>query len=143
MILKRLAAVVVALLILGAIVIAVTYAVPVIRTFASNASAARHVPLFAIGLWAPIAYFFHRLSEWLSGFFGVGEQDNAIRAKNLAAEDGLARLRAELQANEGSRRRAADEERRQIAELGERMTQLKAQVAELERRAEMNGSLLK
>jgi uncharacterized protein (DUF2164 family) len=80
--------IVIVVLILAAMLL-LTFISPDIRAFATDLSKQTNVPIWLVGLAAPILFVFNRLGRFLSGLFGEGATGRSIRDANEAIKTKL------------------------------------------------------
>jgi hypothetical protein len=127
-------------LVLGAMLL-LTYLTPGIKTFAQGIAKTSHLPLWLVGLAAPILYGLKSVANFLAGLVGEGPTEKTIREKNEAISARLDDLeRSVKQLDEwrtreiSSRMEVIREREKQIAPLEARARALDATIAGLQER---------
>lgn len=92
---RRLLTIFVVVLVIAAAMLLLTYAIPDIRKFAAGMAEGWHLPLFVVGLLAPILYVFNRIGKWL-GSLVSSSSEQAIEDKNRELEIRFARLERDV-----------------------------------------------
>ncbi len=104
------------LLLLGAMLL-LTYVSPGIKAFATDLSKQSHLPIWLVGLAAPILFFFNKLGGFLNGLFGEGETERSIREKNDEIKAKLDEVERSVQQLDEWRRSEIEPRLRRIDEL--------------------------
>lgn len=105
-----------------------TYSSPAIKEFAQGLSASSKLPLWLVGLAAPILFVFNRIGKFFSGLFGEGSTERGIREKNEA-------IKAKLDEVERSVQQLDEWRRTQIEPRMARIAQLEQGIGAMEGRA--------
>lgn len=125
------------------VMLLITYLNPGVKSFALGLAKASNLPLWLIGLAAPILYAFKGLANLLGGLVGEGATEKAIREKNEAISARLDGLEQDVKKLDDWRTReiaarmdAIQERERQIAPLEARARSLDQSIAGLVRERE-------
>jgi hypothetical protein len=106
----------------------ITYLNPSIKGFASALAKGSSLPLWLVGLAAPILYVFKGLANLLGGLVGEGPTEKTIREKNEA-------ISARLEGLERSVKQLDEWRTREIATRMDAIQAREKQIAPLESRA--------
>jgi hypothetical protein len=137
--------VIIALVFVGMLVI--TYMSPDIKSFASDLAMKHHLPLWLVGLAAPILYTFKGLGNLL---VGEGGTEKRIKETNQAIEERLAGLETAVQRLDSWRSQEIERRMQKVIEfegkssvLESREKQLDQNIADLTRRSKQaRGTML-
>ncbi len=116
------------LLVLGAMLL-LTYVSPGIKTFASGLSKQSHLPIWLVGLAAPILFFFNKLGGFLSGLFGEGSTERSIRDRNDEIKAKLDEVERSVQQLDEWRRNQIEPRLRRIDELQQNIGSMEGRAA--------------
>jgi hypothetical protein len=105
-----------------------TYSSPAIKEFAQGLSVSSKLPLWLVGLAAPILFVFNRLGKLLGGLFGEGQTERSIREKNEA-------IKAKLDEVEQNVQRLDEWRRGEVEPRIRRIDALQQSIAGMEGRA--------
>jgi cell division protein FtsB len=103
--------------IVAGLMLLITFLVPSVKEYAKDVSQNSKLPLWIVGLFAPIAYVFQRLKNWLTNLLGTGKTEKVIREENEAIKAEMTRLRQEVQALDEWRRESVHREITEINSL--------------------------
>ncbi|MCU0428174.1 MAG: DUF3450 domain-containing protein [Candidatus Kapabacteria bacterium] len=144
---RTLVRVVIILVVLAAVMLAITWFVPQVRDFAQNFSDKRKVAFWIVGLFAPVLFAFKGLSEWLSGWFrgilptGTNAELQRLQASNDAIKAQLAALQSSVAELDAKRTSALQAEmakintfQAQIQPLLECITMIDANIQDLQKK---------
>ncbi len=124
-----------------AAMILLTFLVPDIKTFASGFAASKDLPLWIVGLFAPILYLFIKIKDGLLQFTGESETEKEIRKVNEQIKQEISQLRQDVGVMDRWMRENVGEELRHIERLNERMAGLQQRRDRIEARiAEIEGA---
>lgn len=87
---------VIILVIVFAAMLLLTYSSPAIKEFAQGLSVSSKLPLWLVGLAAPILFVFDRIGKLLGGLFGAGPTERGIRETNEEIKAKLAQVEREV-----------------------------------------------
>ncbi|OLB13913.1 MAG: hypothetical protein AUH07_05500 [Gemmatimonadetes bacterium 13_2_20CM_70_9] len=121
------------LLLLGAMLL-LTYVSPGIKAFATDLSKQSHLPIWLVGLAAPILFFFNKLGGFLNGLFGEGETERSIREKNDEIKAKLDEVERSVQQLDEWRRSEIEPRLRRIDELQQNIGSMEGHAATLTER---------
>lgn len=121
------------IIIVAGIMLLITFLVPDVKVYAQQFSQKHNIPLWIVGLFAPIAYFFQRLKEWLSGLLGEGKTEKEIRDENEAIKAEMEELRKEVQTLDEWRRENIHREITEITSLRQTLSSMEGRSQALSR----------
>ncbi len=133
---KTLLKVLIIIIIAGGIMLLITFLVPNVKEFASEFSEKHNISLWIVGLFAPIAYVFKRLKDFLSGILGTGKTEKEIEEENEAIKAEIARLRQEVLSLDEWRRESIHQEITEINSLQQRLESMEGRSGTLRQQIE-------
>lgn len=120
------------ILVLLAAMLLVTLLVPEVRAFASRLASTSGLPIWLVGLAAPILFALQKLGGLLGGVFGDSATERDIRARNEAIRTRLDAVERDVRRLDEWRQSAIGEERRRIAGFEDEIAARQARVRTLE-----------
>jgi len=122
--------VIIVLAIIAAALIALTYFVPDIKSLAVTMKGTSNVPLWIVGLAAPLVYGFKKITAGLGSLF-TGSTESAISTENESIKKEIAALRDDVRRNDEWRQMAMASQLREITLLQQHLQILESQDATL------------
>jgi hypothetical protein len=107
----------------------VTYLTPDIKSFASDLATEHHLPLWVVGLAAPILYIFKGLGSLL---VGEGGTEKHVRETNQAIEERLAGLENNVQRLDQWRTQEIDRRMQKVNEFEGAATSMESREGQLD-----------
>ena len=132
---SKFAKVIVLIVVFFGFMLLLTYVSPSIKQYATGLSAGSRLPLWLVGLAAPILLLFQKIGDVVRGIFGESGTEKEVRESNDAIKARLAQVETDVQ-------RIDDWRARELASRFSRIDALEQEDARLrERRAALNAPL--
>lgn len=122
--------IVIILLVLG-LMLLLTYLSPEIRTYAQKIATDRHLPLFIVGLFAPLAFLWQKFVQAIGNFL-KGETGKEIENRNRELQSRLDRIEQEVKGIDEWRKREIDAHREEINAITKSIAEISSQKAAIE-----------
>ncbi len=123
-------AIVFIVLILAAMLL-ITFVTPAIKSFAGDLAKSSKLPIWIVGLAAPILFFFNRLGRFLNVLFGAGSTERSIRDTNEQLKAKLDEVEQSVQRLDAWRRGEIEPRLRRIDELQGTVAAMQGRAADL------------
>jgi flagellar motility protein MotE (MotC chaperone) len=127
--------IIIIVLVLAAMVL-ITYTVPGIKEFAVKTAADKKLPLWVVGLFAPIVYLFKRLGEMLSNLVGSSPTEDNIRAKNEEIKAKLDGLEKDVRRLDDWRQNEVEKKLQEVARLNQQLSGMQGRAGQLDRQVD-------
>lgn len=120
--------VIIGIFLFSLVMILLTFSVPEIKTYAFGIASSKHLPLWLIGLFAPLAYLFQRIGQWIKS--SDGSRVGVITGNKQLKEE-QERIRRELDSLLDWRSRMLQQEYEAVSRLKTDISRMEAQLAGL------------
>lgn len=120
--------VIIGIILVAGLMILLTLRIPEIKALASSIAASKHLPIWIVGLFAPLIYLFQKAGDWIKSF-NSGKSGVITRNKQIEAEQ--ERIRRELDSLLDWRSRMLQQEYEAVTRLKTDITRMESQLASL------------
>jgi CBS domain containing-hemolysin-like protein len=111
---------------------AITFFVPEVKEFAKETAGNSKLPLWIVGLFAPILFFFNAIGRWLKGLIGQGSTEKDIAKENEAIKAEREKLLEEVRRLDEWRTRELALQRAEIAVFENKIVELRKEAARID-----------
>lgn len=110
----------------------ITYLVPEVKEYAKGIAHDSKLPIWLVGLFAPILYLLKIVSDWFKGMFGPGTTEKEIAKENEAIKAEREKLLEEVRRLDEWRTRELALQRNEIAALEQKIADLRGEAANID-----------
>jgi len=121
--------IVIGILLFVVVMLLLTFRVPEIKTLASSLASNKHLPLWFVGLFSPILYFFKKFGDWV---MFSGTEKGGVISRNQKIKTEQERIRRDLDTLLDWRSRMLQQEYESVNRLKNEISLMEKKLASLE-----------
>ncbi len=137
------------IVIIAGVMLVITFTIPDVARYAKDLAGKNKLPVWIVGLFAPIAYVFRMFSEWLNKLLGTSSTEQSIQDRNEELKVKVKSLEDEVNKLDEWRRTEIDKRKSDIdrfnaniASMDQRAGAIDAQIQDLQaERERLKGSI--